>query len=27
VDGHNWLYHVAYGVFDSETEGNWKWFM
>ena len=27
VDGHNWLYHVAYGVFDSETEDNWKWFM
>lgn len=22
VDGHNWLYHVAYGVFDSETEDN-----
>ena len=19
VDGHNWLYHMAYGVFDSET--------
>ena len=27
VDGHNWLYHVAYGVFDSEIEDNWKWFM
>ena len=27
MDGHNWLYHVAYGVFDSETEDNWKWFM
>ena len=22
VDGHNWLYHVAYGVFYSETEDN-----
>ena len=27
VDGHNWLYYVAYGVFDSETEDNWVWFM
>ena len=22
VDGHNWLYHIAYAVFDSETEDN-----
>ena len=27
VDGHNWLYHLAYAIFDSETEDNWKWFM
>ena len=27
VDGHNWLYHIAYGIFDSETEDNWKWFL
>jgi MULE transposase domain len=27
VDGHNWLYPVAYGVFDLETTENWKWFM
>ena len=27
IDGHNWLYHVAYAIFDSETEDNWKWFM
>jgi hypothetical protein len=27
VDGHNWLYHIAYGIFDTETEDNWKWFM
>jgi hypothetical protein len=27
VDGHNWLYHIAYAVFDSETEDNWKWFL
>ena len=22
VDGHSWLYHIAYGVFDTETEDN-----
>ena len=27
VDGHNWLYHIAFGVFHSETEDNWKWFL
>lgn len=27
VDGHNWLYYVAYTVFDSETTENWVWFM
>jgi hypothetical protein len=27
VDGHNWLYYVAYAVFDSETDDNWLWFM
>ena len=27
IDGHNWLYHLAYAIFDSETEDNWKWFM
>ena len=27
VDGHNWLYHLAYAVFDSKTEENWTWFM
>jgi len=27
VDGHNWLYHIAFGVFDSETEDSWKWFL
>jgi hypothetical protein len=27
VDGHNWMYLVAVGVFDSETTENWKWFL
>jgi hypothetical protein len=27
VDGHNWMYPVAYGFIDSETKDNWKWFM
>jgi len=27
VDGHNWLYHLAYGIFHSEAEDNWVWFM
>ncbi|XP_078176238.1 uncharacterized protein LOC144569652 [Carex rostrata] len=27
VDGHNWFYPVAYGVFDLETNENWGWFM
>ena len=27
VDGHNWLGPVAFGVFYSETNDNWIWFM
>lgn len=27
VDGHNWMYPVAIGVIDSETNENWEWFM
>jgi hypothetical protein len=27
VDGHNWMYPVAFGFIDSETEENWTWFM
>jgi transposase-like protein len=27
VDGHNWMYPVAYGFMDSETKDNWKWWM
>jgi hypothetical protein len=26
VDGHNWLFPVCFGVFDSETNENWEWF-
>ena len=27
VDGHNWMFPVAYGFFESETEDNWHWFL
>lgn len=27
VDGHNWLYNVAYAIFETETLENWQWFM
>ncbi|WVZ93737.1 hypothetical protein U9M48_039694 [Paspalum notatum var. saurae] len=27
VDGHNWMYPVAFGVFDFKTNENWTWFM
>jgi hypothetical protein len=27
VDGHNWLFYVAFAIFDSETDDNWIWFM
>ncbi|WVZ64440.1 hypothetical protein U9M48_013950 [Paspalum notatum var. saurae] len=27
VDGHTWMYPVAYGFIASETEDNWTWFM
>ncbi|WVZ77944.1 hypothetical protein U9M48_025731 [Paspalum notatum var. saurae] len=27
IDGHNWLFPVAFGFFDSETKKNWIWFM
>ena len=27
VDGHNWLYYIAYAIFDTENEDNWTWFM
>jgi hypothetical protein len=27
LDGHNWMFLVAFGFFDSETKENWVWFM
>ena len=27
IDGHNWMFPVAYGVFESESTDNWAWFM
>ncbi len=27
IDGHNWMFPVAYAVFGSETKENWEWFM
>jgi transposase-like protein len=27
VDGHNWIYPVAYGFISSEAEADWTWFM
>ena len=27
LDGHNWMFPVAIGMFQSETEASWTWFM
>src|SRR6266508_1384781 len=27
LDGHNWMFPVAIGFIDGETEDNWTWFM
>lgn len=27
LDGHNWMYPIAIGLFQSETEVSWTWFM
>jgi len=27
LDGHNWMYPLAFGLFDGETKDNWIWFM
>jgi transposase-like protein len=26
VDGHNWIYPIAFGFFESETKESWTWF-
>ena len=27
LDGHNWMFPIAIGMFQSETEASWIWFM
>ncbi|WVZ98256.1 hypothetical protein U9M48_043721 [Paspalum notatum var. saurae] len=27
IDGHNWMFPIAFGFFDSETKENWIWFV
>jgi transposase-like protein len=27
IDGHNWMFPIAFGFFDSKTKENWIWFM
>ena len=27
LDGHNWMFPIAVGLFQSETEASWTWFM
>ena len=27
LDGHNWMFPIAIGMFQSETEASWTWFM
>jgi len=27
LDDHNWMFPLAFGLFDSETKENWVWFM
>ena len=27
VDGHSWMFPVAFGIFEKENKENWVWFM
>jgi hypothetical protein len=27
VDGHNWMFSVAFGFFEYETKESWTWFL
>ena len=27
MDGHNWMFPVAFGFFEGESKENWIWFM
>jgi hypothetical protein len=27
LDGHSWMFPIAIGIFQSETEASWTWFM
>jgi hypothetical protein len=27
MDGHNWMYHVAFGFFEGESTDSWRWFL
>jgi hypothetical protein len=27
IDGHNWMYPIAYGFIDSEIKDNWTWYI
>lgn len=27
LDGHNWMFLIAFGFFDKENNENWLWFM